>query len=161
MPLNWQLFRIVCLIQSAMSIYYFFTSMTSLFEQGGLLHFFSLICFGLVATFALFAFTLINSNYPNKPVAGKQKSWFNWLFLLDFLVLAFLFSIFFSTLRDYKHLRTLVPDSLIPSAWKWVLGTTALILIFQFIILFGMYSLRRLLFINAYKIKQFEFEEKE
>ena len=161
MPLNWQLFRIVCLLQAAGAIYYFFRAMIGMFDKGDTLYIFSFFCFAVIGAFAVFAFNLINSNYPDKPVAGKQKSWFNWLFLLDFLLLAFLFSLFFSTLRDYNYLRSLVPDFMIPSSWKWVLGSTALMIIFQLILLFGLYNLRRLLFINAYKIKQFEFEEKE
>lgn len=161
MPLSWQLFRIVCLLQAAAAIYYFFRSMVAIFDQGGALNIFSFFCFAVIGAFAVFAFNLINSNYPDKPVAGKQKSWFNWLFLLNFLVLAFLFSFFFSAFRDYKELLSFLPNRMIPSWFKWHFASTLLLLIFQLIILFGLYNLRRLLFINAYKIRQFEFEEKE
>lgn len=161
MPLSWQLFRIVCLLQAAGAVYYFFKSLVAAFDYGGAQYLFFIICFALVAIFSIFGFNMVNNNYPNKPVTGNQKSWFNRLFLLNFLLLAFLFTWFFISLRDYNKFTSCFTSQTPPLSLKLAVISTALMLTFQFIILFGMYSLRRLLFINAYRIKQFEFEEKE
>ena len=116
----------------------------------------------LMASLAILGLQLLFSNYPDKAVAGRQKTAFNWLYLLNFLLLAFLFGLMFSEWNDIELMTILLdkkPTDLPFNIWVPFLLYTCLLL-FQFIILYGLYVLRRQLYINAYKAKQFEFEER-
>jgi hypothetical protein len=160
MPINWQLFRVACLLQMLLTTYFFFKSLVVLFYDGGFSFSFQTLFFALICIFSVFALNLVNTNYPNQPVIGKQKTWFNWLYLLNFLLLAFLFGSLFSIWRTYKQFYSLFADLVqVPSRLKFILTTTILMLILQFVLLFGLYSLRRLLYSNAQNRSQFEFEE--
>lgn len=116
-----------------------------------------------MAALAILGLTLMSTHYPDKPVTGKQKSVFNWLFLLNFLLLAFVFALFFSSLKQLK-LASLVlskPVLSLPLEFLVSFGITIVLLIFHFMILYGLYNLRRKLYINFYANKQFEFEKRE
>lgn len=112
-----------------------------------------------MASLAIFGINLVNTNYPDKPVAGRQKSVFNWLFLLNFLLLAFLFALFFSSYNQLKIISTLLGRSFFSLPVRMLLTflNPFTILAFQFIILYGLYTLRRKLYEN-FNARQFEFE---
>ncbi len=112
-----------------------------------------------MASLAIFGINLVNTNYPDKPVAGRQKSVFNWLFLLNFLLLAFLFALFFSSYNQLKIISTLLGRSFFSLPVRMLLTFLIpfTILAFQFIILYGLYTLRRKLYEN-FNARQFEFE---
>ena len=89
------LFRIVCFLQMLITVFLTFTSVISLFSTGRLYFVIESLAFMLMAALAILGLTLMSTHYPDKPVTGKQKSVFNWLFLLNFLLLAFVFALFF------------------------------------------------------------------
>lgn len=157
---SWLLFRIVCLLQMLATVFLSFTSLTSFFNAGRFAYVLETTAFALVASLAIFALNLLNSNYPDKPVAGKQKSIFNWLFLLNFLLLAFLFAHFFADYNGLRVLSNLTGRSIFSFSFKfwWPVLLFAGIIIFQFIILYGLYILRRLFNLNYSEPRQFEFE---
>jgi hypothetical protein len=161
MKTNWLLFRIICFLQMLAATYFSFASLINYFGHGNAVNLLAIIAFTLIASFAIFALNLLNTNYPDKPVAGKQKSVFNWLFLLNFLVIAFLFAYFFSGYRMLRSLSTLMnrPVSSLPFQFWWPTVVFMIMIIFQFILLYGMYSLRRLLYLNFFSHQQFEFED--
>ena len=163
MPFSWQLFRIICFLQMLAATYFSFTSLISFFNYGGFPDILETIAFALIASFAIFAMNLLNTNYPDKPVAGKQKSAFNWLFLLNFLLLAFLFALFFSTYRMMNVISQFSGHSIFSLSFRfwWLILIFTLMIIFQFSILYGLYILRRLLYLNFFQNKQFEFEGQE
>lgn len=163
MPFGWQIFRIICLLQMLATTYYSFISLISLFNGNGIYYLFETIAFAIIAIFAIFALNLLNNNYPDKPVAGKQKAAFNWLFLLNFLLLIFLFAHFFAAFRSLREITDqLRLPSLVDaptSAWMPPIMFSA-ILFLHLVLIYGLYILRRLLFINFFSRQQFEFEEK-
>jgi len=163
MPFSWQLFRIVCLLQMMATVFLSFASLISFFNAGRFSYVFETIAFALVASLAIFALNLLNTNYPDKPVVGKQKSIFNWLFLINFLLLAFLFAHFFADYNGLRVLSSLTGRSIFSFSFRfwWPVILFGATIIFQFIILYGLYILRRLLYLNFYEARQFEFEGKE
>jgi membrane protease YdiL (CAAX protease family) len=161
MKTSWLLFRIVCLLQMLATVFLSFISLISFFNTGRFADVLETIAFALVALLAIFALNLLNTNYPDKPVAGKQKSIFNWLFLLNFLLLAFLFAHFFADYASLKKIGELTGRSVFSFSFNlwWPVLLFITIIVFQFIILYGLFILRRLLYLNFYGHRQFEFED--
>lgn len=160
MPVSLLLYRIVCLLQMLATTFFTFTSLISLFNTGRIYYFLETIFFVLMVALAIFALNLVNTNYPDKPVAGKQKTVFNWLFLINFLLLAFLFGLFFAEYRSLGLLRSITGGSLfsLPFGFLVPLLIKTTVLVFQLIILCGLFNLRRELYRNFFVNKQFEFE---
>ncbi len=160
MPVGWQFFRIICVLQMMASVYFFFGNLIGFFNFGRGVHLLQALAFSLIATFSIFALNLLNSNYPDRPIMGRQKSTFNWLFLFNFLLLALLFAYFFSAFRLLQFIASTfnreIFDLPVRIWWPVILYTS--VLIFQFVLLYGLYFLRRMLFINHVSKQQFEFE---
>ena len=117
------------------------------------------LLFVLIFMLTILAINIINNNYPDIPVSGKQKTNFNRLFLLNFIFLVFMFGILISEYRQLSILATLFNRSLLrlPFDMFTPLLISLFMLIFQFVILYGLYELRRELYFNSRK-KEFEFE---
>jgi hypothetical protein len=145
------------------TVFYGFISLSNFIRIGRFYFMLEAIFFLLIAALAILGISLLHTNYPDKPVAGKQKSLFNWLFLFNFLLLAFLFGLFFSEYRQLNSLREFGGRRVISLPFKVLapLFISLGLLIFQFIILYGLYTLRRELFLNYIRDKQFEFEEEK
>jgi hypothetical protein len=129
--------------------------------QSGSYTFFLHSCaFALMAALSIVALNIINNNYPDIPVAGKQKILFNWLFLINFLLLSFLFGLVFAEYKVLKSAAILLNRSIstLPSGFYLFFIIYTTMLVFQFLILYGLYELRLLLYMNWRK-KKFEFEE--
>ena len=160
MPLRWTLFRIACILQLVIAVFMFFSTPMH-FEYG--IYFSDIakcLLFLLVMLLAIFAINLLNNNYPDKPVIGSQKKNFNRLFLANFFFLAFLFGFIiaeFRSLQELANRANLSITDLEIGFFKIFIGYI-LILIFQFMILYGLFVLRRLLYLNFTKQK-FEFEK--
>jgi hypothetical protein len=132
----------------------------NLFKSGGFSAIITILLFLLIFLQTILAINILNNNYPDTPVTGRQKTNFNWLYLLNFLFLVFLFGFIFSEYRQLHSLSVLIGKSIfeLPFEFFIYLITHLIILIFQFIILYGLYQLRRELYFNFMK-KQFDFEK--
>ena len=100
--LKWALIRIVSFLQLLATAFFCITSFISLFQTDHIYFLFQTLAFLLICSLAILFLNVFNNNYPDKPIVGKQKSFFNWLFLLNFLLLAFLFALIFAEYRDLK-----------------------------------------------------------
>ena len=160
MPARWKLFRIVCILQMLTA---------SVLMIMALIHFFELACFSAFIATLLFllifletilAVSILNNNYPNVPVTGKQKTNFNRLFLLNFLFLVFLFGIIFAEYRQLNELAKFIDRPLFKLPFEMFISiiVNIAVLVFQFIILYGLYQLRRELYFNFMK-REFDFEK--
>jgi hypothetical protein len=160
MPLRWKLFRIVCILQMLSASVFAIIGLINLFKSGGFTAIITILLFLLIFLQTILAITILNNNFPDVPVMGKQKTNFNRLYLLNFLFLVFLFGIIFAEYRQLSELAELIskPVYKLPFEFFIYLITNVVILIFQFIILYGMYQLRRELYFNFMK-KQFDFEK--
>lgn len=160
MPLRWIIFRLICILQVCAAGFMLVLSFVNFFN----LDFFSglirvttlLLCLSL----SVFGINVLNSNYPDQPIAGKQKSSFNILYLLNFLFLAFLFSFFFSQVYVIKELVSLSGRSFFefPARFYLSLYTYGVMILLQLIILYGLFKLRKEIYSN-FQNNKFEFEK--
>jgi len=101
----------------------------------------------------------MNNNYPNIQLEAAQKKGFNRLFLLNIVALLFLFA---SLFRSWYTLRMLMDRSkpvIIVPIWYYLEPVIhLLILVFQFLLLYGLILLRREL-ANYQEEQHFEFEK--
>src|SRR4030095_14031923 len=91
--------RIICIIQILIAIFQCLSSLTGLLMGGGLMLLLHAIAFGFIASLPILTFTIFNDNYPDKLIEGRQKKYFNRIFLINFLLISFLFGFVF---RDYR-----------------------------------------------------------
>jgi hypothetical protein len=162
MPVRWKLFRIVCILQMLAASVFAIMALIRFFEAGNFSAFIRIVLYLLIFLQTILAVNIINNNYPDTPVTGKQKTNFNRLFLLNFLFLVFLFGIVFSEYRQLNALAQLTGKSILELPFEWFIYLIIhlIVLIFQFIILYGLYQLRRELYFNFMK-KEFDFEKNQ
>ena len=160
MSIRWQLFRIVCLLQMLASSFFTITALISFIESISFAAFVRVVLFLFIFLLTILAVNILNKNYPDVPVAGKQKTSFNRLFLFNFLFLVFLFGIIIAEYRQLNALSALIGKPLFNLPFEFLISpiVNVVMLIFQLIILYGLYLLRRELYINFIK-KEFEFEK--
>ena len=160
MSIRWQLIRIVCLLQMLASSFFTITALIRFIESISFTAFVRMVLFLFIFLLTILAVNILNKNYPDIPVAGKQKTSFNRLFLFNFLFLVFLFGIIIAEYRQLNALGELINKTIFNLPFKLLISPiiNMVMLIFQFIILYGLYLLRRELYINFMK-KEFEFEK--
>ena len=152
------LLRIICIIQLILAVFQCFFSLIG-FLSGQFVFLFQAIAFGLIALLPIFTFILISNNFPDKIIAGKQRKNFNRIFLINFLLIAFLFGFFF---QDLRQAQAIAKDAGTPFYKLDILFLGGLLisfttLLFHFFILYGLYWLRNHINYNASR-KQFDFE---
>jgi hypothetical protein len=160
MSIGWKIFRIVCVLQMTLAALILFSTLFDFFRYASFGDVFKLLLFLLIMLLSIFAVNTLNNNYPETPITGRQKKNFNRLFLVNFLFLAVLFGLLFAEYRQVSGLATLFDKPILSLPFKFyilLLGYLAS-LIFQFVILYGLYELRRILYMNFRK-KKFDFEE--
>ena len=142
------LFRVVCFLQMIITVYLGFTSLINLMYRARFYFFLEAAFFLLMTSLAILGLNIIATNYPDRPVVGQQKRVFNWLFLLNFLLIAFLFGLFFMEVNQLKQIGSVLNKPLLslPSRYLVSFGITTSILLFHFYILYGLYTIRRQLY---------------
>ena len=159
MSISWKIFRLVCVLQMIISAFILFSALVDFFRHATFGEIFRLLLFVLTMLLSIFAVNTLNNNYPDTPVTGKQKRTFNRIFLLNFLFLAVLFGLIIAEYRQVSEIANLLdkPIHKLPFSVFGMLLGYVMVLIFQFVILYGLYELRRILYMNFMK-KKFEFE---
>lgn len=162
MPIRWKLFRVICIFQMLASSVLGIMAVIALFRSVNFYMFIVVFLFVLIFLLTILAINILNNNYPDVPVSGKQKKNFNRLYLLNFIFLIFLFGIIFAEYKFLRDLATLIGKSILelPVNLFFSLIGNVVVLIFQFIIFYGLYNLRRELYVNFTK-KEFEFEKNQ
>jgi len=152
---------VICILQIILAIFQCFFSLIG-FLSGEIVFLLEAIAFGLIALLPIFAFVLIGNNFPDKVIAGKQRRNFNRIFLVNFLLIAFLFGFFFKDLRYAQTMaRTLaMPLYKLDIFFLGGLLISIFMLVFHFCILYGLYWLRSHINYNAGR-KQFDFERQD
>jgi len=159
MPLQWKLFRILCALQAVGALVMGMAALVDMLKTFSFFSILGVIHWLLVIGLAWLGLSILQRNYPHTPVSGSQKSAFNRLYLLNFLFLAAFFGFVVS---EYKSLSTLASFAGI-EVWQlgvkftWPLLVTTFLLIGQFVVLYGLFVLRRELYLQGSR-KQFEFE---
>ncbi|MEO5562454.1 MAG: hypothetical protein ABIR18_03445 [Chitinophagaceae bacterium] len=161
MSIGWKLYRFACILQMTMAAFIMLMTLLDFFRQASFGAVFKLVLFLLITLLAIFAVNILNNNYPDTPITGSQKKTFNRLFLLNFIFLAVLFGLLIAEFRVLQSAARLLNISFFEFSFRFLMMFFAyvLMLIFQFVILYGLYDLRRLLYVNFMK-RKFEFEGK-
>ena len=90
MPLRWKLFRLLCVLQILLVVGIGGYSFIMIFLSGSpFYYFFNAIAFVMMMLLANLGLSVLTNNYPNEPIVDALKSRFNWLFLLNFLLISF------------------------------------------------------------------------
>ena len=150
--------RIICIIQILIAIFLCFSSLFDLLMGEGFSSLLQAIAFGFIAALPVLTFTIYNKNYPDKIIEGRQKKYFNRIFLINFLLIAFLFGYIFRDYREAVFQSTSLGLDSVPFIFFIPFIISCVILIFHFSILYGLYWLRRHINNNTSR-KQFDFEE--
>jgi hypothetical protein len=160
MPAGWKLYRIICILQMTSAGYILMSSLLTSFSTINFSLIIRLLVFLMVILLAIFAVTTLNNNYPDKPVDGSQKRTFNRLFLVNFIFLALLFGFVISEFRFVNQLATITRKNIWQLSFRYwsTLVVYIVTILFQLVILYGLYNLRQLLYLNFRKQK-FEFEQ--
>lgn len=151
LTLRWKLFRLMCIVQLIMVLLCLVLDIAHLFSGGtiwsGLVN---VIGYGLVFLFLCQGLTILNDNYPDTPLSLSQKRRFNWLFVVNFLLIAFLFS---KVVVVWEILPFLgisdITKSYIFYNLIFLLMKTVFIFVAHLLFLFGMYRLRQLIYRNT------------
>jgi hypothetical protein len=161
MPIRWKIFRIICVVQLLAAsvnalerLFYFFLNFSFSHVAG-------LLLFIAIMLLCILGINLVNNNYPEQPVEGRQKKVFNRLFLLNFVLLTFLFGFIIAEIRSMNQVAvTIMGRSFfeIPISLYLMLLVYLVMLIFHLLILYGLYQLRLELYSNFMK-RKFEFEK--
>ena len=153
--------RIICIIQALIAIALCLISLSGLLAGSGITSLLQAIAFGFIAALAILAFKISNNNYPDKPIEGDQKKYFNRLFLINFLLIAFLFGFVFRDYRDASLQSKAFDLESGPSLIFFIpFIMSCCVLLFHFSILYGLYWLRQHINKNA-SSKQFDFEDEK
>jgi hypothetical protein len=155
------LFRIICFLQFLITAFSSISSLISFFREERFYFFMECIFFLLMSWISIFAISLVGTNYPDRPVAGKQKTTFNWLFLINFFLVAFLFGLFFFELKQARLVASILGTNLfsLPFSFQIPVIVSFVMVLFHLIVLYGLFGLRRLLYANFNRNKKFEFEQ--
>ena len=143
LPLRWKLFRIMCILQMLMIVYPLVYYVIALFGQHFLLALVHIVCYLLILFFLFQGLTLLNDNYPDTPFSPVQKRRYNRLFILNFLLIAFLFS---KVVGEWSVLPILFAASYAWSSMVLLVWANAIAImgafLFHLLFLYGMYRLR-------------------
>lgn len=116
----------------------------------------------LVSLFLFQGLSILHYNYPNNPLTLKQKRRFNMLFLINFLLIAFLFA---KTVQMWRilpliNLQALVRNSLLFTLIFYILQSIVLFF-FHLLFLFGMYRLRKQIYENTITEWYHQFDQQD
>ncbi|MEI9807383.1 MAG: hypothetical protein WDO16_05585 [Bacteroidota bacterium] len=77
MPVKWKVYRIICVVQMLAAAVFAIISLVNFFQTGSLGDILRLVLFVFIFLLTILAVNIVNNNYPDVPVTGKQKTNFN------------------------------------------------------------------------------------
>ena len=157
--------RIICIVQIIAAVYRGFISLIGLIQDGHFIYLLQALAFAIITALPVQVFIIFGNNYPDKRIEGKQKTTYNRLFLINVLLVSFLFGFIF---YDYQEVfsNPAPPYNVFSvggqyqqvSYFDLILSITMLIL--HLSILFGLFWLRTTINVNV-NTRQFDFETDE
>ena len=125
-------------------------------------NFINAIAYSCVFLFVYHGLSMLNYNYPDIPLSPKQKRWFNILYLVNFLLIAFLFA---QIVNTWWMGELIVHSARVVNRFWFMLTSQFLLAWFIFtihlLVLGGMFRLRRLIYQNTISTWYQQFEKKE
>jgi len=159
---RWKVFRVVCIVQLILVAFQLVMSIGGLFYKKNFFYqVIEITCYIFIFWFLYLGLTLLNDNYPDVPLSKSQKRKFNWLFLLNFLLIAFLFA---QVVSEWKLLKPIIDNEeagiVIYLKMDPFLLIFAIVFMLHLIFLAGMFQLRSVIYENTVTQWQQQFEEK-
>ena len=151
LTLRWKLFRIMCILQLIMVLYCLVSDLIRLFAGSNTwTELIGVFSYALVFLFLCQGLSILNDNYPDSPLTQPQKRRFNLLFLVNFILIAFLFAKVVTVwqLLPFINMASVVRSALLFN-FVFLILKTVFVFIFHLLFLFGMYRLRQLIFKNT------------
>lgn len=160
---QWKAFRICCIIQMVLVAFQMMLSLAGLFYRKQLIYPVTEgIAYNLIFFFVYMGLSLLNYNYPDTPLTQKQKRNFNWLFLINFLLIAYLFAQLIAEWRVVIPWITLVEGSFFNYlSLVAMLVMNIFIFVLHLVFLGGMFQLRRVIYQNTMKNWYNQFDEEK
>ncbi|WP_276484984.1 hypothetical protein [Paraflavitalea pollutisoli] len=160
LTMPWKLFRLLSVVQLIVVLYLLVLNTARLF--GAARTWTDLI--GVISYLAVFLFVcqglaILSENYPNTPLTQPQKRRFNLLFLVNFLLIAFLFA---KTVDIWRTLPLVSIGLLIKNNlfinFIFILLQTVFVFLCHLVFLYGMYRLRQQIHTNTVNdwVQQFD-----
>ncbi|HYE55951.1 MAG TPA: hypothetical protein VD996_13965, partial [Chitinophagaceae bacterium] len=107
-----------------------------------------MFCFVSMTLFAGLGVAIVNYNYPDVLIEGRRKKYFNILYLINFILVAFLLGMLildFRIVAFYYNFK--IPFSSFILTFGWLIIRVT-IFVLQLVILYGMFRLRRTIYRN-------------
>ncbi len=161
---GWKLFRLLMVLQMIIIAFNLTISIVVLFEHLGMtfLNILKMLSYAVVFCFLYMGIVILNNHYPDSPLSRRQKTWFNYLFILNFMAITLLFAVCLSVWRTTIPML-LMNDS---SAYRLNYLNIALLLflatypfLFHLFFLGGMMKLRKLIYQNTVEKWEKQFEK--
>lgn len=159
LPGRWRIFKALSIVQMILVLLMLVISLSDIFYGQNLgWRLFEATCYGIIMIFLYQGFTILNDNYPDTPLSLRQKRNFNILFLLNFLLIAFLFA---KVIVQWRYARFTLNVQLLDGRGLIFQTLPLLIAVLIFVLnivhLGGMYKLRRMINENNDKRLDEEF----
>ncbi|MBX3254177.1 MAG: hypothetical protein KF862_08565 [Chitinophagaceae bacterium] len=150
MPPFFTILRIACLAQIAFAGFLCVRFTVYLFSEAEVSTYVQLVSFIMAVWLAIFTMQLLHKNYPDIPVARRQKTVFNWLFIINFFLLSFHFAYIIGDIRALVRFsdELKIPVRKFPPGMFMSAILYGIVALLQVIILYGLFRLRRTLYYN-------------
>ena len=152
MPLRWKIFKVVAIIQLIFATFKTFLAFAGLFVGGvPFLSLLEIVTYGLMVAFVTLGFSVVNYNFPDTPLSTSRKRWFNYLFLLNFLLIAVLFA---KAISEWGLLHLYFDGEFVGSVvskiyYYFLTIHNTVIFLIHFYLLYSMYRLRKEIYSNS------------
>ncbi|OQP55983.1 hypothetical protein A4H97_20565 [Niastella yeongjuensis] len=161
---SWKAFRTACIVQLILVAFKGMFSFREVFIQNNaLVGFINIIAYALVFIFVYHGLSMLNYNYPDVPLSPKQKRWFNILYLINFILIAFLFAQIINNWWMARFVFDLGTFNASKAAWLYgsaLFSISWFIFIIHFVFLAGMFKLRRAIHENTINTWYDQFDQK-
>lgn len=160
----WKLFRAICIVQLILVAFKGMLSFGEVFYQSNVaVGIIDIIAYTAVFVFVYNGLSMLNYNYPDVPLSPKQKRWFNILYLINFILIAFLFAQVVNNWWMTSFVFDKNSFSSNKSAWFFAAGLLLVswfVFIIHFVFLAGMFKLRRHIYQNTINTWYQQFDQK-
>lgn len=160
---SWKIFRLCCIVQLVLVALLLMLGLRGLFFSLKIIYpITEILCYGVIFFFVYMGLSLLNYNYPDTPLTPKQRKQFNWLFLVNFLLVAYLFGQLISAWRGVIPYITLMQGKF--SNYLSILTmpvVEAVVFVLHLVFLGGMFQLRRVIYQNTMNSWYNQFEEEK
>lgn len=161
LPRRWQFFRVMCLFQMAFAGLATGYALVFVFTTGSLRSLVDALCFTLVFLLAYLGHSLVNYNYPDTTPQGRQKRYFNLLYITNFFLLSFLWAHAWAERWRVSIVWQFKVELTVAIILLLEFVVYALMLALQVYLLYGLFRLRRELYRNfSIKVEELARVEK-